>query len=204
MDEIYASLPVNRPGMIRLVTMNPGNEDDPIVVTLACASLDDPETQFHGLSYVWGSTAEPVVITCNGVEFKATRNLPSALRRLRVNRQYKLWIDAICINQNDREERANQVKQMHQIYSTAKPVWIDLGEPVPEMQRVFALMHKLVEVLGDDENDTTPIDYWKFEDIGLPAWDDTVWVHWQEMLARPYFRRVWVVSVKKLTLEFSG
>lgn len=64
---------------------------------------------------------------------------------------------------------------------------------MPVMQKVFDSMKKLVEVLGDDENDTRLIDYKKFEELGLPPWDDVAWYHWQEVMARPYFRRVWVV-----------
>lgn len=83
---------------------------------------------------------------------------------------------------------------MHRIYSQATPVWVDLGDPLPQQQKVFALMQKLVEVLGEDENDTRPLDYWRFESLGLPLVNDPVWAHWQELLARPYFRRVWVVG----------
>lgn len=194
MDSVYESLPLDPTGQIRIINIAPGEENDPVVVSMTCVSLDDPEIQFQGLSYVWGDGTNPVVVYCNGAEFKATRNLHSSLRRLRQNKIYTLWIDAICINQNDRVERADQVKQTHRIYSQATPVWVDLGDPLPQQHQVFALMQKLVEVLGDDENDTRPIDYWRFESLGLPVVDDPVWAHWQELLARPYFRRVWVVS----------
>lgn len=193
MDSLYAPLSVHSPGQLRLITIEPGELDDPIVLKMTCASLNDPDTQFEGLSYTWGDTADPMTIYCNGIAFEATRNLYSSLRRLRAIKRSTLWIDAICINQKDREERASQVKQMHDIYSKAKPVWIDLGDALPIMQKVFDLMKKLVEVLGDDENDTRLIDYKKFEELGLPPWDDVAWYHWQETLARPYFRRVWVV-----------
>lgn len=198
MDEIYSSLPMSTKGEVRLITMEPGQRGDPIVVSMRVASLDDVNTRFDGLSYTWGDPSDYDFITCNGASFRATRNLWSALQRLRVNKRYTFWIDAICINQNDVVERANQVKQMTRIYSMARPVWIDLGDSIPQFERVFSLIQKLFTVFqtfDDEEHNTTPIAYTDFEKLGLPPYDDEAWVRWSEMLARPYFTRLWVVSV---------
>jgi hypothetical protein len=49
-----------------------------------------------------------------------TQNLALALRHLRDSQRPRiLWIDAICINQNDLPERSAEVRRMGDIYSTA-------------------------------------------------------------------------------------
>ena len=59
----------------------------------------------------------------NGAVFSVAANLEIALRALAANNEfqgrYKIWIDAICINQNDEIERASQISKMREIYSGA-------------------------------------------------------------------------------------
>jgi len=54
-------------------------------------------------------------------EFPVTRNLFVILQQLWVSHPPGLgiWIDAVCINQQDIEERACEVKKMKVIYSEA-------------------------------------------------------------------------------------
>ena len=62
---------------------------------------------------------------CDGVAFMVGNNLEAALRRLRLaDRPRTLWIDAVCINQGNDDERAQQVGHMRDIYSYAKRVLI--------------------------------------------------------------------------------
>lgn len=62
-------------------------------------------------------------IVINGQDVRVTLNLEVALRSLRMKHcfegRYRLWIDAICINQEDMQELASQVKNMRQIYATS-------------------------------------------------------------------------------------
>jgi hypothetical protein len=195
MDELYASLPVDKPGAIRIIEIAPGKLEDDIVLSMRCASLDDPGLSYEGLSYTWGDPSNPRTITCNGIPFQATRNLFSALRRLREIEQRVFWIDAICINQNDVYERAEQVKQMLRIYKQATAVFLDLGEAPDNMQDLFELLIALNKVLSAHENDTMLFHPSQFPELGLPPVDDKAWVAWQEVLARAYFSRLWVVCL---------
>ncbi|RGP60616.1 hypothetical protein FSPOR_10583 [Fusarium sporotrichioides] len=124
---------------IRLLHVQPGAFDDPINAYFSIASLGD-ETQnvdFHALSYCWGDLSEPDEIflspnqtdTQNETSFSIGKSAAQAIRRLRVtNETLVIWIDAVCINQDDLEERAQQVTLMTQIYSLASIVHIWLGE----------------------------------------------------------------------------
>jgi hypothetical protein len=68
----------------------------------------------------------------NDREFKVTRSLDQALRRIRRKwHRRALWVDQVCINQDDLAERSTQVLLMGRIYSSAQKVLSWLGEPPP-------------------------------------------------------------------------
>ncbi|KAF8859326.1 heterokaryon incompatibility, partial [Acephala macrosclerotiorum] len=84
---------------------------------------------YEALSYVWGESDPPCWILCNGQRKSVTPNLGAALRRLRYKEKWRLvWIDAICVNQEDLDERSQQVMLMRNIYSPARRVIVWLGE----------------------------------------------------------------------------
>jgi len=113
---------------IRLLTLHPGECDTEIKCSLQVASLDLP-CDFEALSYVWGDTSNLHSIIVDGTKFGVTVNLAGALHRLRHNQQPRvLWIDAICINQVDLEEKSTQIPLMCRIYSVASTVLVWLGE----------------------------------------------------------------------------
>lgn len=65
----------------------------------------------------------------SGHEFSIYQSVDAALRRLRRDSGVRvLWIDAICINQEDNDEKGVQVPLMRQIYQQASQVCVYLGE----------------------------------------------------------------------------
>jgi hypothetical protein len=81
---------------------------------------------YKALSYCWESSECGIPISLNGKDFYVTKNLAAALEHI----QYEpglYWIDAICINQADVEERSLQVSRMKGIYSQASEVIVWLG-----------------------------------------------------------------------------
>lgn len=195
MDQVYASLPMKTPGDIRLIDIQPGQEKDEIEITLHSASLNDEDLSYEALSYTWGSEKDPLDVTCNGERLKVTQNLHSSLQRLRHQHGVRtFWIDAICINQKDFKERAEQVKIMGRIYQRAKVTWADLGAEVENQEELFSLLFALDKVLDERKDDTLPIDPASFESIGLPPANAPGWVAWQKLLSRPYFVRLWIIQ----------
>jgi hypothetical protein len=111
---------------IRLLTLNWSNDEySPIVGSLEHVSLIDPGPYF-ALSYCWGDASITRSITIGSHKIEVTPNLYAALRGVRKLTCLRLWVDALCINQGDNEERSNQVRNMRQIYSRAKEVicWV--------------------------------------------------------------------------------
>ena len=97
---------------------------------IQCLLLEQPlqMSQYEALSYVWGDTKVTRQILVNGYCFNATNNLEAALRQLRRARKPRLlWVDAICIDQSNRTEKAEQVVQMDKVYRAAERVLIWLG-----------------------------------------------------------------------------
>lgn len=68
----------------------------------------DETPEYEALSYVWGPTSPAERMVLDGKEINITPNLASALRQLRwPSSKRLLWVDALCINQGDLEEKAH-------------------------------------------------------------------------------------------------
>lgn len=125
---------------IRLVEIQPAaHESDPMVCTLREVALGS-KPKFEALSYMWGTERADEAIALNGVPFEVGKNLLDALLFLRGQVAsgkacQPFWIDAICINQSDVEERTMQLRIMDQIYFRAGTVVVWLGSRYAEFQR---------------------------------------------------------------------
>ncbi|ETS86520.1 hypothetical protein PFICI_00348 [Pestalotiopsis fici W106-1] len=123
---IYTPL-IPAEAQIRLLTLHPGPFDEDIRCSLNTASLKSV-LQYEALSYVWGDPADTLPVVVDGSEIQVTTNLEAALRHLRWQEKARtLWADAICINQNDTEEKTVQVPMMGDIYRQATSVVVWLG-----------------------------------------------------------------------------
>jgi Heterokaryon incompatibility protein (HET) len=113
---------------IRVLELLPSRWSEKISCKIRTISLDDKPV-FEALSYVWGNPEDTDPINVDDAEFQATKNLIKALKRLRSsNGSRTIWVDAVCINQKDFDERAQQVGIMHLIYEKASSVQVFLGE----------------------------------------------------------------------------
>ncbi|RAH58738.1 hypothetical protein BO85DRAFT_458882 [Aspergillus piperis CBS 112811] len=127
---------------IRLLTIFPDENDENLVrASLHTASLNDA-CDFEALSYVWGDTSVTVDISVDDCIVGVTANLHAFLWGLRQpNSERMVWVDYVCINQNDISERNSQVVLMYQIYSTARSVVAWLGDLEPEALELIEWYH---------------------------------------------------------------
>jgi hypothetical protein len=101
----------------------------PLRAQLRVVSLQDCP-KFMALSYAWGEYSTPRdVIHCNeGTAIEITTNCREALIALRKRYgRLTIWIDAICINQQDVQEKSDQILLMEEIYTWTERVLIWLG-----------------------------------------------------------------------------
>ncbi|KAH8664372.1 heterokaryon incompatibility protein-domain-containing protein [Xylariales sp. PMI_506] len=127
---------------IRILRVEPGPIGSPVRCTLEHVPFEsgsDGAEKSHRLiclSYVWGSPEPDGDIAVNGRPFTVKHNLLDALDKLRTHcgefTQHPVWVDAICINQSDVQEKSRQVLRMTDIYLHAEGVVAWLGLNVPE------------------------------------------------------------------------
>lgn len=157
-----------RPNSIRLLRLLPASRaEDPIHIRIFNYSLTSPARTSHlyeCLSYVWGSVEDKRTIRVDDAQLAVTRNLDGALRRLRdPDLDRILWVDAVCINQDDLEERANQVQIMAMIYAYASRVIVWLGEEADGSKEAMELLRE------EASRCTTNRRHWETQKTLLPA-----------------------------------
>ncbi|KAH7075909.1 heterokaryon incompatibility protein-domain-containing protein [Paraphoma chrysanthemicola] len=136
---------------IRLLELLPGEGDDAIRCTTRVVSLND-HPDFETVSYVWGDRTGDRFIEVSGDSIPVTKNLYDGLLRLRLSSTIRtLWIDQICINQWDLNEKAAQVALMRDIYKQCTGCVTWMGElsrdgievPVRDAEAVFDFLSKV-------------------------------------------------------------
>lgn len=125
---------------IRLLNLFPGTGSDPLECALVAVApfvgammggevMTQGLIYYEALSYVWGDATKTELLICNKKMLKITANLAAALRAIRRPETLRtLWVDGICINQQDMDEMASQVLLMSTIYSQAAQVICWLGD----------------------------------------------------------------------------
>lgn len=188
--KIYRPLPKGY--FTRLVELLPGYQLDRIEVRLSVIDIHDGP-RFDALSYVWGDAHDTAKITCDGHDFDITINLQRALLRARhIDRARLLWVDAICINQHDLEERAAHVAYMGRIYEQADVVLIHLtGDTQGHEREVKELVEQVGDLINRYDGD---IDVMPALDGNDPFLEDKRWVFLASMLQCRWFARAWVVQ----------
>ena len=141
---MYTSLSTEK-REIRLLRIHPASDpSDDIRCTLATVSLQDGPN-FDALSYVWGDANITETIFVDGKPFEATTNLVAGLREIRkASQSDPMWIDAICINQQNLEENNSQVPMMRDIYREAQTTLVWLGQAGEESRLAFQLLTRWV------------------------------------------------------------
>ncbi|CVK91807.1 related to heterokaryon incompatibility protein het-6 [Fusarium mangiferae] len=112
---------------IRILTLERGRGDDPILCTLRPVARDGAE--YHALSYEWEDESKnDPFITIDDHHVQIRMNLYDALNNIRKPTEDQwLWVDAICINQSDVQEKSQQVAMMGEIFTNAVGVISWLG-----------------------------------------------------------------------------
>lgn len=174
-------------------------------VPQARAEAPEYQPQYEALSYTWGdadlSEFGQVEDGQSNREPSATLplrpNLASALRYLRyADRTRVLWIDAICINQEDIEERNEQVKRMTNIYANAQRVIVWLGEEADDSKHALATLQHVGRQIGTTKSgrviaapDAAEPHLWRNDHA--PSFGHRTWQALMDFVERAWFYRIW-------------
>jgi hypothetical protein len=140
------------PGSIRLLVVHPhnGDQDAAEAGQVACDLLPTPLSEapsYEALSYAWGSQARDTRVAVKsqpGRVLSVTPSLYAALKRFRQkDEQRVLWIDQLCIDQENVVEREDQVGRMYDIYRHATRVIVWLGEHEGDTDLLMAMYQQL-------------------------------------------------------------
>jgi len=185
---------------IRLLRVLPGKLDDSISCELQYVSLVD-DTQYEAISYCWGEQVPTVEIACNGNPLRVTENLAAAIRTFRrKDSTILLWADAICINQEDVNEKNCQVPLMRRIYERASAVRVWLGQDTETKpcEKAFGLLETLKSAclnLGWSFNVTQlAADPTVLSVNNIPDIDDPSWRVIGQLIEKPWFGRAWIIQ----------
>ena len=130
---------------------------------LQTVSLED-EPSYTALSYNWGTDVPSTAVLINSKSIFVRRNLAAALRHLQQKDiSLNIWVDAICINQDDNKEKSSQVQMMAKIYEKSVGVLVWLGPAADESD---AAMEKLRDI-GEKAIDAGMQD---FRATDMPNW----------------------------------
>ncbi|KAJ4371252.1 hypothetical protein N0V83_004469 [Neocucurbitaria cava] len=195
--------PLLQPRSIRLLHLHPAPWDEPVRCSLVLADIGNELLVYEAISYAWGDATDRKSVICDGSDVSVTRSLFEALQRFRHEDTIRvLWADAICINQQDDEEKSTQVQLMRFIYEKASKVLIWLGhEDHEKVQTVLGeicrylsyratkrLRGRQVSYQWRDRIMTFPMDEWSCVEkyaVSQPL---------SHICSAPWFGRGWVIQ----------
>ncbi|KAI0521696.1 HET-domain-containing protein [Xylaria bambusicola] len=124
----FAFLPIDsNKGEIRLLKIELGRYGEVIKCSYRLTTVTG-DVQYETLSYVWGDLQVDKTIIVEDTEVGLTDNLFNALTRIRHETELRhLWVDALCINQEDGAEKTAQVDMMHKIFSECAQCYMWMG-----------------------------------------------------------------------------
>ena len=182
-EALYSQAPlVTERREIRLLVLAPGTGNDTLRGELIVESLDYDDLHYTALSYTWSGSVGEHFISIGRAPLYITENLSLALRRIRgPTRPRNMWVDAICINQDDYEEKALQVNMMGDIYASATRTIVWLGEKSADSDSAMNFIGSLRQGTLDHLDNDSKI-------------EPTCWRAVNDLMERKWWTRIWVVQ----------
>jgi len=205
---VYTRLPPFRYDTVRLLEVLPEQPAQPLECVMREVQLSDNPI-YMALSYCWGDPNVNRALLCNGKTLPITSSLFATLCGLRdPARSIILWVDAVCINQGDIEERNAQVVLMAQIYEKADMVLMWLGEGDFDSKAGLHLVEQLAKaqtqrMAKKDTRNRYQLQWVGLDSYGLPMSDDPGYSSFIRLVRRPWFSRGWVLQEATLAKDIT-
>jgi hypothetical protein len=170
----YAPLNLAHGRQIRILVLKAGRPSDPLRCQLEHVNLQQGPI-YEALSYTWAdakgddSLCKTIAHGTNGKKIRITANCEAALILLRRHdTDRRLWVDAVCIDQSNIQERNHQVKNMIAIFRSATSVLVYLGQG-------SHILSRLVNYISNDTAGQLP-QVFDFVSLYRSRWFHRVWI----------------------------
>lgn len=184
-EDRYSHVQKLREHEIRILKLLPGDSESQLHCEIVVGSLEEKLT-YDAVSYCWGSNDRCKQIWIHKKQFKVTQSAFDVLQHMRLARATRpVWIDIVCISQEDVEEKSRQVQMMRRIYSGASSTYVWLGTAGEGFEDALDTIEALC---------TEPRASQEFQVSG--NWDRA-----REIFSRPWFRRLWTLQEAVLSKE---
>ncbi|KAL7973274.1 heterokaryon incompatibility domain-containing protein [Trichoderma sp. SZMC 28014] len=184
----------------RLLRIYPGAKNDQLQGLIFTWPLNK-QIKYNALSYVWGKESQ-LTLTLFTVEghIRVPQSTHEALKRVRREEDaITVWIDAICINQEDSQEKARQIPLLPEIFQNARSTIALVALDNESHAAVTFLRHIYTEYSSQPvEQQSWPKDVphlpspWR--ERLVPPNGDPIWEQLAAFFNRPWFRRAWIVQ----------
>lgn len=194
---------VDSKACIRLLRLKAGTELGDMVFELRTWQTNEAPS-YNAISYTWGENVTRT-IQVNGQILEIRRNCHEALRQaISYDPKVRLWIDSICIDQENIIEKSQQVQNMYNIFRNAANVLACIGGHADGSEQLHHFC-KLVLGAGDHPALISEGPSPKFLDFDLPEVALAFESNHQDVIAemrrsiiafaqRPYWNRLWIVQ----------
>lgn len=220
-QQIYQPLNKDRKEIRYLRVSGPRNNGRGLVRATLHTTFLDPDTEtsdYEAISYCWAEVPGETYLMINGMIWKAPASAVKVLSRFRPSKETSfrnLWVDAICINQSDIEERAHQVQLMGDVYRQCQRALIWLGGYDPSVDKALSSLQLITDDFRDRTKGYETVEEsfrggaWRMDEKNdvsysaalLKAGLDENSLH--ALVRRPWFSRLWVCMVS-LEITFRG
>ena len=173
MDSPYLSSQLLSSRHIRLLQLFADEQGSSrIRCRFSVVNLDDLPFHFRAISYVWGDSApKDEAWFDDGTHLNITASAGAILRSIIKSATDRyFWIDALCINQQDVDERSLQVQLMYDIYSSAERTIAWTGEPSEDSEAALDFVIVLFKAIRELFQREVPITW-----ISLTSMEDCQW-----------------------------
>ena len=209
-DEPYQYRTLNK-NEIRLVNLWPGLADSPLRAIVYHATLENPG-HYRALSYVWGNSDKPHSMWTPDGRIPLTWSLDAALRRIRhPTEPFVLWVDAVCINQNEADDAAKaekkaQIRLLPHIFQRSTCVFAYIGgnesDEGNRLTDADAAVETLMQIQAQEMCKRKDMKWPEqlpeipptWQGKPRPADNDPAWSAIKHFFHGPWFCRAWIVQ----------
>jgi len=199
---LYQYHPLIMENSIRIIRLYPGSLGDILSFELEEVPLVRT-TSFEALSYEWQEKVGTIPVLCDDEKILITPNCKAAMEKLRLRTKSRyIWIDAICINQADDQERNQQVAIMADIFRAADKVMMWLGEETDFMSAAFEALplvakaqRRLLQEAGELSDNGEPWEGDEDPSTLLQRMSNNKYITdtFENLMDRTYWTRAWIL-----------